>query len=113
MAEIRDSSSDRASSRGAEKFPKVFPVAAVDEPSLFKSSKAPGKTWDNDSLGDFYKPIDTYEGIHRYDPDFQWEAKEEKKLVRKVRFSQTYILVEDHADMYPFRLTTAFAAGFA
>lgn len=32
----------------------------------------------------FYTPIDRYEGRHRYDPNFQWEPKEEKKLVRKV-----------------------------
>lgn len=31
-----------------------------------------------------YKPIDSYEGIHRWDPDFQWEEWEEKKIVRKV-----------------------------
>ena len=40
-----------------------------------------------DAGGDerFYRPIDTYEGRHRYDPDFQWRPEEEKKLVRKVR----------------------------
>ncbi|OXV12100.1 hypothetical protein Egran_00139 [Elaphomyces granulatus] len=31
-----------------------------------------------------YKPIDTYEGIHRWDPDFEWEEEEEKKIVRKI-----------------------------
>lgn len=41
-------------------------------------------TFANDSLESFYKPIETYEGYHRFDPDFQWEPKEEKKLVRKV-----------------------------
>jgi hypothetical protein len=34
---------------------------------------------------DNYRPIDTYEGLHRYDPDFEWKPEEEKKLVRKVR----------------------------
>lgn len=33
---------------------------------------------------EFYKPIANYEGAHRYDPYFEWEAKEEKKVVRKV-----------------------------
>ena len=33
---------------------------------------------------DHYRPIETYEGIHRYDPDFVWEKTEEKRLVRKV-----------------------------
>ncbi|PVI05873.1 MFS general substrate transporter [Periconia macrospinosa] len=31
-----------------------------------------------------YKPIDTYEGKHRYDPDFDWEPEEERKVVRKI-----------------------------
>ena len=33
----------------------------------------------------FYKPISNYEGLHRWDPYFEWENKEEKRLVRKVR----------------------------
>ena len=43
-----------------------------------------------ETFGDesFYTPIDTYEGKHRYDPTFEWEPKEEKKLVRKVRIVQ-------------------------
>ncbi|KAL4981426.1 major facilitator superfamily domain-containing protein [Aspergillus falconensis] len=32
----------------------------------------------------FYKPIPEYEGIHRWDPDFDWTEDEEKRLVRKV-----------------------------
>jgi hypothetical protein len=34
---------------------------------------------------DHYRPIDSYEGIHRYDPEFDWEPEEERKVVRKVR----------------------------
>lgn len=32
----------------------------------------------------YYKPIDSYEGLHRWDPDFEWEEWEETRLVRKV-----------------------------
>lgn len=32
----------------------------------------------------FYRPIDSYEGLHRWDPNFQWTEQEEKKIVRKV-----------------------------
>lgn len=32
----------------------------------------------------FYKPIASYEGLHRWDPYFEWTPKEEKQLVRKV-----------------------------
>lgn len=57
--------------------------AAVTETKLFKRSVRDG-TFDNDSLESFYKPIDEYEGRHRYDPEFEWDAKEEKRIVRKV-----------------------------
>lgn len=32
----------------------------------------------------FYRPIDGYEGLHRWDPDFTWTPEEEKRIVRKV-----------------------------
>jgi hypothetical protein len=32
----------------------------------------------------FYKPIDSYEGLHRWDPHFEWTPEEEKRIVRKV-----------------------------
>lgn len=34
---------------------------------------------------DNYRPVDSYEGLHRYDPDFEWEPEEERKVIRKVR----------------------------
>lgn len=34
----------------------------------------------------FYRPIDSYEGLHRWDPNFQWTEQEEKKIVRKVSY---------------------------
>ncbi|KAL6239646.1 hypothetical protein BDW75DRAFT_249733 [Aspergillus navahoensis] len=32
----------------------------------------------------FYKPIDSYEGLHRWDPDFEWTDEEERRIVRKI-----------------------------
>lgn len=32
----------------------------------------------------YYKPIPEYEGIHRWDPDFEWTEEEEKAVVRRV-----------------------------
>lgn len=32
----------------------------------------------------YYRPIDSYEGIHRWDPDFEWTDTEEKRIIRKV-----------------------------
>ena len=40
---------------------------------------------DSESENSFYKPIDSFEGRHRYDPQFQWEPKEERRVVRKVK----------------------------
>uniref|UniRef100_A0A093VJ02 Putative transporter n=1 Tax=Talaromyces marneffei PM1 TaxID=1077442 RepID=A0A093VJ02_TALMA len=41
-------------------------------------------TFDQTEDPRYYKPVDTYEGIHRWDPEFQWEEWEEKKIVRKI-----------------------------
>lgn len=40
-----------------------------------------------EAFGDvsYYRPVEQYEGGHRYDPKFEWRPKEEKRLVRKVR----------------------------
>jgi hypothetical protein len=41
-------------------------------------------TFDNAEGVRFYKPMPKYEGLHRWDPKFEWEPEEEKKLVKKV-----------------------------
>lgn len=41
-------------------------------------------TFDTTEDPRYYKPIPEYEGIHRWDPDFEWTEEEEKKIVRKV-----------------------------
>ncbi|KAF3048133.1 hypothetical protein E8E12_010666 [Didymella heteroderae] len=44
-----------------------------------------GTTWATTGLkNSHYRPVDTYEGLHRYDPDFEWEHEEERKIVRKI-----------------------------
>lgn len=48
--------------------------------------KAGGPFVDSDLDQKRWKPLDSYEGAHRYDPDFEWDADEEKKLVRRVGF---------------------------
>ncbi|KAF2486466.1 major facilitator superfamily domain-containing protein [Neohortaea acidophila] len=77
-----------------------FPEAVVVDPVLAgrresavptkerrRSSIAEGEvvgTFGNASDNAIYRPIASYEGIHRYDPEFAWEAKDEKRLVRKI-----------------------------
>lgn len=68
---------------------KHFPIAVIDEPSVFKvtGNRSAFANDSDSSFEEFYKPIDSYEGAHRYDPKFEWEAQEEKKLVRKIDYS--------------------------
>ena len=51
------------------------------------------KAFATDGLEDFYIPIEKYEGRHRYDPKFQWDSKEEKRVVRKVLSIPTRLLL--------------------
>ena len=84
-----DTNGDSVEKRSEEKFDDGLDTdigkgdAVVTEKSLF--SRAPkGGTVDNDSRESFYKPIDSFEGLHRWDPHFEWEPKEEQRVVRKV-----------------------------
>ena len=40
--------------------------------------------YETDDTKEIYKPIAGYEGSHRFDPSFQWDPAEERKLVRIV-----------------------------
>ncbi|KAF7631384.1 permease of the major facilitator superfamily [Aspergillus flavus] len=84
----------------AEKEPKTVPVSSteVDTDSLGASVKydsdrerqdkqsqpLPGKSTFETEDHRLYRPIDSYEGIHRWDPDFEWTEEEERKIVRKI-----------------------------
>jgi hypothetical protein len=43
--------------------------------------------YETDDTKEIYKPIAGYEGSHRFDPSFQWDPEEERKLVRMVSLS--------------------------
>jgi hypothetical protein len=43
-----------------------------------------GSVFDDSSAAQFYKPIEKYEGSHRFDPKATWTPAEEKALVRTV-----------------------------
>ena len=69
-----------------------FPEAVVSKPVI--AARRTVGVFDNDSensLEGFYQPIDKYEGRHRYDPYFEWEPQEEKKLVRRVSYLYDHI----------------------
>ena len=62
------------------------PVTTVVDDGLSSgsSSLAEDKTFLRVLGEDTYTPIDKYEGRHRWDPQFQWDPTEEKRLVRKI-----------------------------
>lgn len=70
------------------KVPRDAAVATGSTTSLSDDELRRGKVsecaFDATEDPELYKPIDSYEGRHRWDPYFEWSEKEEKKLVRKV-----------------------------
>jgi hypothetical protein len=85
VADTKDSSSSSSPERRSvndTKGTEAYTTARAVEPSKSRIHT----TFDSaDDYGQ-YKPIPTYEGIHRWDPDFEWEPQEEKKLVRRTKF---------------------------
>lgn len=68
--------------------PRVAAASDSDSTSFNEPRRGQVKVIDStfDTTEDprYYKPIPEYEGIHRWDPDFEWTEDEEKKVVRKV-----------------------------
>lgn len=50
--------------------------------SLYSDASTSGTFEKDATLLKYYKPIDEYEGAKRYDPSFEWDPKEEQRLVR-------------------------------
>ncbi len=65
-----------------ETLPDTVPVE--DGLSSGSNSIAEDKTFLRVAGEDTYVPIEKYEGRHRWDPEFQWDPIEEKRLVRKI-----------------------------
>ncbi|OCK75436.1 MFS general substrate transporter [Lepidopterella palustris CBS 459.81] len=59
-------------------------VTESNEVKISSGKTGEGATFETAGLDAYYKPIDEYEGLHRYDPEFDWESEEEKKVVRKI-----------------------------
>ena len=89
--------SDAASSSSASRNSKSLGVGVETTADALSGEKSPQAryqgTFDNADLDGkdtrFYKPIPTYEGLHRGDPTFEWEEKEEKRLIRSVSHLST------------------------
>ncbi|BAE56412.1 permease of the major facilitator superfamily [Aspergillus flavus] len=72
---VKDDSKQVSAGSSSETLPVAAPKRVKDiSEGAFDTTEDPR----------FYKPIDDYEGIHRWDPDFEWGEQEEKKLIRKI-----------------------------
>ena len=83
--EDRDPSSIRIRNNTSSS-PLIFPVSERDDDNFNDEDEASLKpsTFQTDGLETFYKPIEGYEGAHRYDPEYTWSAVDEGRVVRKV-----------------------------
>ena len=101
--EDRDPSSIRirASSKNSSSSPLIFPVSERDGDDLDNEDETSLKpsTFQTDGLETFYKPIEGYEGAHRYDPEYVWSAADEGRVVRKV-----YLCLPSLDDMSPMNM---------
>lgn len=60
----------------------ILPLPERSEPDDEVALKP--STFQVDGLETFYKPIEGYEGLHRYDPEYTWNSVDEGIVVRKV-----------------------------
>jgi hypothetical protein len=76
-----------------EKSSPEYAVRSSSQETIVETSSSPkryhgtGDAFVSGGATELYEPIPEYEGRHRYDPSAEWTEKEEKVLVRKVRFS--------------------------
>ena len=61
-------------------------TASSSDTNLDSSEKLGRNVYETDDVKDVYKPIEGYEGAHRFDPNFKWSPEEEKRLVKTVSF---------------------------
>ena len=59
-------------------------VASTEDIETSGLDNVHGSVFDDSGAAEFYKPIEKYEGSHRFDPTATWTPAEEKALVRTV-----------------------------
>jgi hypothetical protein len=67
-------------------YPAVSTSASSSDTKLGDANEVNGRhLWDSEEAKEIYKPIEGYEGAHRFDPSLTWTPEEEARLVRRVR----------------------------
>lgn len=81
------SESTKSESSGLEKEAFGFEKRNPNSLEAELPEYTPGGAFETAGLETYYGPIESYEGKHRYDPDYKWTPEDEKKVVRKVSAS--------------------------
>jgi hypothetical protein len=67
-------------------YPAVSNSASSSDTKLGDANERNGRhVWNSEEAKQIYKPIEGYEGAHRFDPTLTWTPEEEARLVRRVR----------------------------
>jgi hypothetical protein len=59
-------------------------IEEFDQDSIDEEVDLDQGAFATDGLETFYKPIEGYEGAHRFDPNYRWSNSDEGKVVWKV-----------------------------
>ena len=73
----------------SQKQPSKTSLTSSQEDELENDNNVFGSVFSDSRAVEFYKPIEKYEGRHRFDMHATWSDEEEKKLIRKVSSSYT------------------------
>ncbi|KAJ5766613.1 uncharacterized protein N7511_004229 [Penicillium nucicola] len=88
VEEVKNTTSNEARDAKDTKVPGRVSTAESSSSESYDGPRAYSKQIDSafDTTEDprFYKPIPEYEGIHRWDPEFEWTEEEEKAVVKKI-----------------------------
>jgi len=66
-------------------------TASSSETKLESTEKLGRNVYETDDVKAVYKPIQGYEGAHRFDPNLKWSPEEEKRLVKTVSFHSPHL----------------------
>ena len=97
-----------------DSLPAKDTATAYDSVETLRGNKDLGGVFGNSGeLAEHYRPIEGYEGMHRFDPKAEWTEKEEARVVRQVCYFFPPFPSRKKRVLRDGRSTTASARGAA
>lgn len=72
--------------------------SASESSSISEANKDAANVFVAPEAVELYKPVEGFEGAHRFDPSAQWSQEEENKLVRRVRWFSYLSAFREHTN---------------